>query len=810
MDDSLKYIRVAVEFNTRNLYTYAISEESLGKIKRGSRVLVPFGKREITGYVEEILDNKDTNGYQIKEISFVIDEEPLISDDMIRLCHWASEYFLSPIAFFYRCAYPPGSNFASSLKIAKKEEIKVDEYFPLLSDKEKELLNIIEDKKAVTVKSLKKKYNFKNVYTLISKLREKGIIESFQKIGKPKISEKLATIICRGENFDEAENRAKLGSNQLKLIELIKKEERVEFSIASKITGITHNSLKSLEKAGFIKTDKIRIYRKPDYEISTEHETSLKLTSYQAIAFQKIIEAIDKAKSTVFLLHGITGSGKTEIYLQLIQYVLSKGKNALLLVPEISLTPQMLSRFRARFGDKVAVLHSSLSYGERYDEWYRIYNGKAQIVIGTRSAVFAPIGNLGVVVIDEEHDDSYKQEEIPNYDAREIALKRAEFESIPVVLGSASPSIESYYKAKKGEYCILSLPERATGIPLPIVKLIDMKREKNKVISKELRETIQESCRRSEQAILFLNRRGYNRIVQCYSCGAILTCRDCSVSLVLHRSDNLLHCHYCGALSKKPPLCPLCKKEKLKGIGIGTESLEAEIKEILKGKRVQRFDKDALTGKKSLSAILETFKKGEIDVLVGTQMLSLGHDYPNVTLVGVIAADQELNFPDFRAAERAFQILLQVSGRCGRSNLPGISLIQTYQPDNYVLEALKNHDYESFYEKEILFREKFKYPPFSKLINITFSGIRQVEVKKTALSFKSVLKEKISSKTVQILGPAEPLRWKIRGKYRRQILIKYTDEPQAVKKALDEILKNEFSRKKGVMISIDVDPVNLL
>lgn len=812
MNDSLKYIEVAVEFNSRNLYTYCISGELIEKIEVGSRILVPFGKRELTGYVEKINDKIELGTYKIKEISFIIDEKPLISKNIIQLCRWASNHFLAPQGYLYRCAYPPGTNIASNLLISKNNEISTDEYIPYLSEKERTLLRLIGGKKFISVKTLNKNASVKSIYTLVSQLKEKGIIRSWQKTGKPKSSEKFKTTIRKIDQLDFAgeSGKDKLGKNQINLLRLLEASGEIDSDEALRKTGISPASLKSLESMGLIKTAKERTYRMPEYETDRELSQSLELNVSQSKAAEKIIKAVKGKENITFLLHGITGSGKTEIYMQVIQYLLSIKKQALLLVPEIALTPQIVSRFRARFPGKTAVLHSSLSKGERYDEWYRIYEGKAQITIGTRSAVFAPLKNIGIIIIDEEHDNSYKQDETPCYDARELAMKLGELESVPVVLGSASPSVESFYKAETGEYTYLYLPERATGTPLPSVNIVDMKKEKNKIISSELAVNVQNACEKGEQIILFLNRRGYHRIVHCTSCGAILTCKNCSVSLVLHRSDNMMHCHYCDSITRKPLLCPSCGKKKMKGLGRGTELLEEEIGRILQGKRIQRFDKDSLKGKKKLSHILSEFKKGDIDVLAGTQMLSLGHDYPNVTLVGVIAADLELNFPDFRAAERAFQILLQVSGRCGRNNIPGTSYIQTYQPDHYVLESLKKHDYESFYKKEILFRKNFKYPPFSKLINITFSGRKQIDVKKASHLFTVILKKRIPLEKARILGPAEPLRWKIRGKYRRQILIKYINDYPEIKEAIDKSISDDFQIIKNVFITIDVNPANLL
>ncbi len=812
MSNSLQYIEVAVEFNSRNLYTYCISADAAGKIKKGSRILVPFGRRELTGYVDKITVLKKPAEYKIREISYIINEKPLISESIIRLCLWASNHYLSPPGYLYRCAYPPGTNITSKLMVSVNEERPRDESAPPLSEKEKDILRLVEEKKNMSVKALKKISSSKSIYSLILKLKEKGFIKTFQKIEKPQTSGKFKRIIHRVNSFDflREDVGKKLGKNQSALLELLEAKGKVSLEFAVKKTSIGSSSLKKLESSGFIKITKEREYRTPEYIIDKDASHPHTLNHHQAVATEKILDAVKEKRSEKFYLHGITGSGKTEIYMHIIRYLLSINRQALLLVPEISITPQTMARFKSRFPGKTAVLHSSLSAGERYDEWFRIYEGKAQIVIGTRSAVFAPLKDTGVIIMDEEHDDSYKQNEIPSYDARDIAAKRGELESVPVVFASASPSVDSFYKAKTGEYTYLHLPERATGIPLPSVNIIDMKKEKNKNISAELIKEVQGACDKKEQTILFLNRRGFHRTIHCTGCGTTLTCKDCSVSLVLHRSDNLMHCHYCDSVTKMPPLCPSCGQKKLKGAGRGTESLEEEIQGFFPERIIQRFDKDSLKGNKTLPEILDEFKKGNIDILVGTQMLSLGHDYPNVSVVGIIAADQELNFPDFRAAERAFQILLQVSGRCGRKNIKGKSLVQTYQPNHYILDSLKNHDYESFYENELLFRKKFNYPPFSRLINITFSGKKQIDVKKCAFSFLPLLKKNISSQSVKILGPAEPLHWKIRGKYRRQIIIKYNSGHREIISAIEKSLNSASHFRRSVLVNIDVNPSNLL
>ncbi|HEY9856527.1 MAG TPA: primosomal protein N', partial [Stenomitos sp.] len=511
----------------------------------------------------------------------------------------------------------------------------------------------------------------------------------------------------------------------------------------------------------------------------------------------------------VFLLLGVTGSGKTEVYLQAIASTLARGEQALVLVPEIALTPQTVARFRARFGDQIAVLHSALGDGERYDEWQRLRSGEARVGIGARSAIFAPVARLGLVIIDEEHESSYKQDVAPRYHARTVALQRAAFEGARVVLGSATPSVETYHRAQEGEYKLLTLSRRIHDRALPPVEVVDMRTEleagHRSIFSRKLGEELKACLERGEQAILLINRRGYATFVLCRSCGEPVRCPNCSVSLTYHRAGEALRCHYCDYREEPPKCCPSCRSPYIKHFGAGTQQVLEAATELLPEARILRLDKDTTTRKGSHQQILDTFAKGEADVLIGTQMVAKGLDLPRVSLVGIMAADSSLNLPDFRAGERTFQLLTQVAGRAGRGELPGRVVLQTYAPDHASVRFAQAHDFESFFTFEIREREDLRYPPFQHLINVVVSA----EVQEAAWKVASILATRLDAfPEVLALGPAEAVLAQLRGRYRVQVLIKAGDLNQA-RRALREAVR-QTERPQGVRMAIDVEPASLL
>jgi primosomal protein N' (replication factor Y) len=543
--------------------------------------------------------------------------------------------------------------------------------------------------------------------------------------------------------------------------------------------------------------------------IRARHE----LNPAQQAAFQQIHEAIQAKRFQTFLLHGVTGSGKTEVYLTAIETALAEGRSALLMVPEIALTPQMAGQFFSRFGDRVAILHSAFTGVERTEQWRRIRSGVASVVVGTRSGVFAPVQNLGLIVVDEEHDGSYKQEENPRYNGRDVAIVRAQGAGACVVLGSATPSLESRYNAEKGKYTLLELPGRIESRPMPMVELIDMRQEfletrKQETFSRKLIEALGQRVESGEQTIVLLNRRGFSSFVACRACGERVQCINCSLTLTYHKRDRRLLCHYCGYAEKVPSQCPKCSSEHIYFLGIGSERVEEELHRAFPAARIARLDRDTVTGKRQYETILQDFREGNYDMLVGTQMIAKGHDIPNVTLVGVVAADMGLGMPDFRAAERTFQLLTQVAGRAGRGTLPGIVLVQTINPDHYAVRLAAAQDYQGFYEKELNFRRMMHYPPFSAMANVLVRS----EKKEMAMRMSTELGYLLNPppEKLRVMGPAEAPVPRLKNEYRYQFLIK-----AASRKSLNELLQKirnfAVEHKWGATaLVIDVDPLTLM
>ena len=592
----------------------------------------------------------------------------------------------------------------------------------------------------------------------------------------------------------------KFNDNQLKIIDLVKEKGKV---IRKELVDISLSSVNTLVRKGVLVEEKIEHYR-VDYK---EEKCDIKeLTPDQSSCVNSVINGSDKA----YLLYGVTGSGKTEVYMEIIDYYLSLGKTSIVLVPEISLTPQMINRFQVRFGNKIAAIHSALSDGEKYDEWRRIYRGEASIVIGARSAIFAPLDNLGVIIIDEEHSDSYKQSDpSPRYSAKEIALIRGETNNAKVVFGSATPSLEAMARAKKGVFKLLELPNRINGKELPEVEIVDMNESLGKsrgYFSPSLIEAISNCLEKKEQVILLLNRRGYASFVSCKNCGYTFKCPNCDITLTYHKSSNTLRCHYCGHGEKVYLNCPECGEKSLNNLGVGTQKIEEELSKIFPNNKIVRMDYDTTSKKGMHEKIIEDFKNHEYDILLGTQMVAKGLDFPNVTLVGVINADTSLNIPDFRSSENTFSLLDQVAGRSGRSEKEGKVIIQTFNPDHYAIKLVKEHDYISFYNMEMQIRRKLKYPPFYYLCNIRISGKDTNYLANEAEKIKRSLERNLDS-TI-ILGPSNASIFKMNNIYRYNILLKYKYDNDLIP-LLNKILEHYKTNSK-VKIDIDFNPSQII
>ncbi|MEY8444022.1 primosomal protein N' [Lactococcus ileimucosae] len=751
-------------------FSYAIPSGLENLIETGMRVHVPFGaaNRLVQGIVIDLSEEEDSG---LKEIAELLDVEPVLTAEQLRL---ADEMRHTVFSYKISClkAMLPNLLNSSYDKILTDSE-GIQRKWSLLSESQK-----IEALKEVKSGHLKVSYSARS--------KENKKIEKYVKA-----SAKLADF-----KFGKAaKKRAELKSYLLSQEEMIPQKD-LPFSSAV-IKYFVENALVEVTQKEVSRTAAV-------FEAVTPDKPKV-LNEEQELAFNAIIASADKP----FLLEGVTGSGKTEIYLQVIEHTLKEGKTAIMLVPEIALTPQMSNRFIARFGEKVAIMHSGLSDGEKYDEWRKIKEGHAQVVVGARSAIFAPLENIGVIIIDEEHETSYKQDSNPRYHARDVALLRAKYHHARLILGSATPSLESRARAQKGVYHLLTLKHRASEQAfLPEVQIVDMRSnlsDQSVNFSDILLEKIREKVERKEQVILMLNRRGYSSFVMCRDCGFVVGCPNCDISLTLHMDTKTLNCHYCGHQEAVPQVCPNCNGRKIRYYGSGTQKVQEELEKLLPDLRILRMDVDTTKTKNAHEKILSKFGAHDADVLLGTQMIAKGLDFPNVTLVGVINADTGLNLPDFRASERSFQLLMQVAGRAGRANKKGEVIIQTFNPGHYAVKLVAAQDYEAFYRQEMYYRQQLSYPPYYFTVQILVSHKDEDIVAKKAYEIASLVKEKLSDKA-KVLGPTPKPIARTHNLYHYQILVKYRFETQ-LEEVLNQVLDLTQKREnKNLRVLIDSEP----
>lgn len=636
---------------------------------------------------------------------------------------------------------------------------------------------------------------------------------------KNEVQDKKINVVYLKREIGEIEKEIEQGKlkseKQKRVLQFLKDNEGASISEIEMFTDCSSAIIKTLEKNGYIEFEEKKIERNPLISKNVEKTQKLELTEEQQEAYNKIEEIIDKEENKEYLIFGVTGSGKTEIYLQLIEKIINKEKVAMMLVPEISLTPQTVDRFVGRFGkEKIAILHSKLSIGERYDEWNKVKEGKANIIIGTRSAIFAPTDNIGIIIIDEEHDSSYKSESTPRYNAKEIASILGQQGKFPVVLGSATPELSTYYKAQKGKIELLKLTKRANKSILPQIEVVDLKQElangNRTMLSMSLYKKIEDNLKNKKQTILFLNRRGYSTFIMCRDCGYTIKCKNCNISMTYHKKEDKLKCHYCGAEQKVATICPECKSTRIRYFGTGTQKLEQEINKIFPTAQTIRMDVDTVTKKNSHEDILNHFRNDNIDILIGTQMVVKGHHFPNVTLVGVIAADSSLNMDDYRANERTFQILTQVAGRAGREGTEGKVVLQTYNPENFCIELSKEQDYEKFYKTEIALRKQLKYPPYYDIIVISFNSKKETELKQTAEFVYKYLDAKLDKQYYSVYRPMPSPIDKIQNKIRWRMIIKGNmkrETYEIINECLNEVYKLKL---RNTTIYADINPNNMV
>lgn len=719
------YVKVLIETRVKSndmTFTYHVPSNVEDNLLIGKRVLVPFSNRTVEGFV--LGYDAKTDDYEIKDIIKIIDDEPVLNDELINLGIYMSKKYLCPLINCYQSMLP------KALKAGVKNGGGI--------------------KKLLYVKL--------------------------------------------NDNVVNADVKVK---RQLEIIDFLKDNKEVlKSSIRSK------SSLGKLIEKGIVLEYYKETYRKVETELDRKE---ILLTKEQKLVSKTIKSYLNK--QLVTLLYGVTGSGKTEVYIDVVKEVVKSGKSAIILVPEISLTPQITARFKGVFKDEIAILHSSLSDGERYDEYRKIIRKEVSVVIGARSAIFAPLNNIGIIIIDEEHSESYKQENNPRYSTLDIAVERSKTHECPVILGSATPKIESYARAKKGYYQLLELPSRVNNKPLPNVSIVDMKKEirkGNAIFSDELRNKINDRLIKKEQVMLLLNRRGYANYLTCNNCGFVFKCPNCDITLTYHKTSGMMRCHYCGYASKKLEVCPACKEKSIKQMGVGTEKLEEKIKEEFPLAKVLRMDADTTSKKGSHNKIISSFNTGEYNVLVGTQMISKGLNFPCVTLVGVINADVSLNIPNFRSSEQTFSLLDQVIGRCGRADKEGEAVIQTFNPDHYSIVCASNHDYKSFFNHEMYVRKKLNYPPFCFIALIKISskdfnyGIGE------AKKISNYLRQNL--KNTSVLGPSIASVLKVNNNYNFSVILKYKKE-EKLYYFLNQIIKIYEGNAK-IKVSLDFDPIN--
>jgi primosomal protein N' (replication factor Y) len=607
----------------------------------------------------------------------------------------------------------------------------------------------------------------------------------------------------------------KLTDTQKRVVETLESDSMMSVQELTRRAAVSVSTISTLEKKGLLSISNEVVRRDPFYDAGVERHHNYQLTPAQTSVLEKIEESLSTGTYAAFLLHGVTGSGKTEVYIRAMRKALELGRSAMMLVPEIALTPVFSRRLRAHFGEQVAIFHSSLQKGERFDEWTRVRNGEARVVIGTRSAVFAPISNLGLIVVDEEHEATYRQQDSPYYSGRDTAIVRAQKESATVILGSATPSLESFHNTRSGKYIYLQLSERIGARPLAEAGIIDMRkvfasRGKPQVFSDELLEAIRSTHARNEQSIILLNRRGYSSFVLCRSCGETIQCPNCDVTLTYHRSERVMLCHYCNHAQPAPSACPACGKKYIYYVGEGTEKLEELLKELFPELRIARIDRDTTSQRRKFEKILFEFSEGRIDMLVGTQMLAKGHDFPNVTLVGVVSVDAGLALPDFRSAERTFQLITQVAGRAGRGDRPGKVLIQTYHPYHYALRHASAQDYQGFYNEEIVYRQNHSYPPFVALASVLVHGTDLGRVRADALELRKELDRANQDRLCRILGPAPAPLARLKREHRFQLLIKSRSR-RLLRIVADTALKALAERGVNMRsVNLEIDPMSIM
>ncbi|WP_079529794.1 primosomal protein N' [Halobacillus hunanensis] len=790
--------------NTNRPFDYGIPEQFSGVVQPGVRVIIPFGPRKIMGYVVSLTDHSDFD--KIRDIVDVLDLTPILTKELLQIGKWLSNQTLSYYISCLQVMLPQ----VLKAKYRKELWVTTEEDLP------EELQKIFAGRDVIDYEEFQQS-NLS--YQKLRALIEDGWIDVHYEV-KSRETKRTTTMVEPSKGAIELEEAlvdlSKQARKQRTVIQyFLDHEQPVPKKQLLQTLQTTAATLKPLISKGILREYKQEVLRDPYGHKDFERTEPFTLTEEQQSAIEPVLAAIEQEAHDVFLLHGVTGSGKTEVYLQSIQQVIDRGQEAIMLVPEIALTPQMVERFKGRFGSKVAVLHSALSAGEKYDEWRKIQRQEVQVVVGARSAIFAPFTNIGIIIIDEEHESSYKQEDRTRYHARDVAIERGKIHACPVMLGSATPALETYARAVKGNYHLLTLSKRMNEAMMPKAELVDMREELHEgnrsMFSRQLKDKIEERIARGEQIVLFLNRRGYATFVMCRDCGHVKECPHCDIALTYHRRQERLKCHYCSHEEPMPAQCPECESKTIRYFGTGTQKIEEGLQQLIPEARVIRMDVDTTRRKGAHEHLLQQFGEKQADILLGTQMIAKGLDFANVTLVGVLAADSLLNLPDFRASEKTFQLLTQVSGRAGRHKLPGEVVIQTYTPEHYSIQLSSQFNYEAFFTEEMRLRKAFHYPPYYFLTLFTVSHPNQLKVQEVTQKIVQFMGQRLSERA-DVLGPTPSALTRINDRYRYQCMVKYKKEPEQ-RKLVQRILhyyEDEMKQENGLQITVDFQPYQLM
>jgi primosomal protein N' (replication factor Y) len=790
------YVEVAVVLPVIGTYHYRVPPELSKEVAVGRQIVVPFGRRRLTGYILNV-DSQLPAGVDatIRDILKVSSQESYFAEAHLPFSRWLSSYYLAPLGEVIQSAMPRGT-YPSARRAAFVSEIGLSSLRQSTSASEEvAVLSLLQEHPGLSLRQIRHRLPEHGVDSICRGLGRKGLIVWEDQVQEPGIKPRHLQVVRALHDFDKAALQNKeLKSKEKEILTLLQTGPHLLISVGPE-----------------------EVYRDPIGQSVVDPGSPPELTDHQEQAIRKICQALEKPRFASFLLHGVTGSGKTEVYLVAAAAAMRLGRQSLVLVPEIALTAQMETLFRQRFQSRVAILHSGLGRGERRDEWVRVRRGEVDVVVGARSALFAPLERLGLMVVDEEHDGSYKQERGLRYHGRDAAVMRAKLEGAVVLMGSATPALSSYQNALQGKFRLLTLPHRIDQRPLPKVTVIDMRHQrKGDLISAPLRQALADTLSAGKQTLLLINRRGYANFVLCRHCGHVENCRNCAVSLTWHRTGDKLRCHLCGLAMDVPSVCSQCDATTLKPFGFGTQRVETEVKRLFPEARVSRMDRDTTRSKQAYRQLLHDLGRGHTDILVGTQMIAKGHDFPNITLVGVVSADVALQWPDFRAAENTFQILTQVAGRAGRGDSPGTVLVQTYNPEHYSIRFARVHDYLGFFEEEVTFRKELGYPPYRRLILFQLAGNVEKKAHQAAQRLASRCQELLQQRLnllreVEMLGPVAAPLPRVKGKHRWQLLLKSRKSTPLLEVGRHLMNWGQAELKgSGVNLTADVDPMSLI